>query len=96
MQVGRPLKKPNKTNPRRRPATQADVNRAKDDAITETVRFCMVIFFTVLLDKEQADKEILQRVWSEINDLSDSIKRGYVSVADLKTVLKDEYDIYLD
>ena len=64
--------------------------------MTETVRFCMTIFFTVLLDKEQADKEILQRVWSEINDLSDSIKRGYVSVADLKTVLKDEYDIYLD
>ena len=90
------MKKPNKTNPRRRPATQADVNRAKDDAITETVRFCMVIFFTVLLDKEQADKEILNRVWNEVNSLSDSVKQKYVSLADLKSVLRDEYDIYLE
>jgi len=85
-----------KTNPRRRPATQADVERARDDAVTETVRFCMTIFFTVLLDKFAASKDDLQRVWNEVNSLSDSVKQKYVSVADLKTVLEDEYDIYLD
>lgn len=88
--------KKNKLNPRRRPASWADVDKARDSAVRETVRFCMVIFFTVLLDKEQADKEILNRVWNEVNSLSDSVKQKYVSLADLKSVLKDEYDIYLE
>ena len=85
-----------KTNPRRRPATQADVERARDDAVRETVRFCMVVFFTVLLDKFAASKEDLQRVWNEVNDLSDSVKKKYVSLKDLKTVLVEEYDIHLN
>ena len=85
-----------KTNPRRRPATQADVERARDDAVTETVRFCMTIFFTVLLDKFAASKEDLQRVWDEVNDLSDSVKKKYVSLKDLKSVLVEEYDIHLN
>ena len=84
-----------KTNPRRRPATQADVERARDEAVRETVRFCMVVFFTVLLDKFAASKEDLQRVWDEVNDLSDSVKKKYVSLKDLKTVLVEEYDIHL-
>lgn len=53
----------------------------------------MVLFFTVLLDKEQATAEILQRVWKEIEDLSDSVAQGYVSANDLAHVLKDEYGI---
>lgn len=85
-----------KTNPRRRPATQADVDRARDEAVRETVRFCMVVFFTVLLDKFAASKEDLQRVWDEVNDLSDSVKKKYVSLKDLKTVLVEEYDIHLE
>ena len=90
------MTKPKKTNPRRRPATQADVDRARDEAVMETVRFCMVIFFTVLLDKFAASKDDLQRVWNEVNSLSDSVKQKYVSLADLKTVLVEEYDIHLD
>ena len=85
-----------KTNPRRRPATQADVERARDEAVRETVRFCMVVFFTVLLDKFAASKEDLQRVWDEVNDQSDSVKKKYVSLKDLKTVLVEEYDIHLN
>ena len=85
-----------KTNPRRRPATQADVERARDEAVRETVRFCMVVFFTVLLDKFAASKDDLQRVWDEVNDLSDSVKKKYVSLKDLKSVLAEEYDIHLD
>jgi hypothetical protein len=85
-----------KVNPRRRPATQADVNRARDQAVADAVHLCMAVFFTVLLDKEQADKEILHRVWDEVNDLSDSINQGYVTEADLKRVLREEYDIYID
>lgn len=82
-----------KTNPRRQPATMADVQRAKDTAMAEAVGYAMAIFFTVLCDKEHADVEIMRRVWDEVNDLSDSVAKGYVSVTDLKNTLKREYDI---
>lgn len=82
-----------KTNPRRIPATQADVKRAKDKATGDACRACMAIFFTVLLDKEQADKETLQRVWGEVESLSDSVAKGYASISDLMRVLREEYEI---
>ena len=55
----------------------------------------MTIFMTVLLDKEGADKEILQRVWGEIESLSQSVKEKRVSIPDLKRVLDEEYDIQI-
>ena len=82
-----------KTNPRRKPATQADVKRAKDKATSDACRACMSIFFTVLLDKERADKETLQRVWGEVESLSDSVAKGYASISDLMRVLREEYEI---
>ena len=84
-----------KQNPRRRPATAADVKRARQEALGIATDAACAIFLTVLLDKERADGEIIKRVWREINELSDSITKGYVSIADLKRVLKDEYDIEL-
>lgn len=84
-----------KTNPRRRPATQADVNRAKKDAQGEAISLAMTIMFTALLDKEGFTQEDLQRLWREVNDLSDSIAQGYVSAADLRNVLRREYDVHV-
>ena len=84
-----------KPTPRRRPATQADVNRAKKDAQGEAISLAMTIMFTVLLDKEGFTQEDLQRLWREVNDLSDSIAQGYVSAADLRNVLRREYDVYV-
>jgi hypothetical protein len=71
----------------------ADVKRAKDQAVTEGLRLATVLFFTVLLDKEQATAEILQRVWREVEDLADSVAKGYVSVSDLAHVLREEYGV---
>lgn len=84
-----------KTNPRRRPATFADVERAKKEASESAVRTCWAIFFTVLYDKEHAQLEDVQRVWNEINELSKSVSGGYVSVSDLCNVLKEEYGVNL-
>ena len=84
-----------KTNPRRRPATQADVERAKKAAQGEAISLAMTIMFTALLDKEGFTQEDLQRLWREVNDLSDSIAQGYVSAADLRNVLRREYEVYV-
>ena len=79
-----------KVDPRRRPATQADVQRAKQKGQEEAVKLAWSILFTVLRDKEGYDLDGLQRVWKEVDDLSDSIAKGYCTVTDLRDVLKQE------
>lgn len=83
----------NKTNPRHRPATQADVEHAKKVAHTEAIGYAMTIFFTVLFDKHGATKDELNVFWEEVNELSDAITKGYVTVPDLRRTLDREYDI---
>ena len=83
----------NKVNPCRRPATQADVNRATQRATNDALTASAAIFLTVLCDKESADAEVIQRVWQEMQELSQSIIDGYVSVADLKDTLSNEYGV---
>jgi hypothetical protein len=82
-----------KPNPRKRPANMADVERATKKVRDEAIRYTSVIFLSVLCDKENADKEIIQRVWYEVNELSDSISKGYVSISDLRNTLLNEYEI---
>ena len=82
-----------KVNPRRRPATMADVNRAAQRATNDALAASAAIFLTVLCDKESADAEVIHRVWEEMQALSQSIIDGYVSVADLKDTLRKEYGV---
>ena len=82
-----------KVNPRRRPATMVDVNRAAAQATNDALTASAAIFLTVLCDKENADAEIIQRVWQEMQELSQSIIDGYVSVADIKDTLRKEYGV---
>ena len=82
-----------KVNPRRRPATMADVNKAAQRATNDALTASAAIFLTILCDKEGADAEIIQRVWQEMQELSQSIIDGYVSVADLKDTLRKEYGV---
>lgn len=85
-----------KTNPRNRPASQADIIKAKKQAQTQAINITWAIFFTVMRDKEGYGKERLKRVWKEVNELSDSIAQGYVNVKDLMRVLDEEADIVLE
>lgn len=81
-------------NPRRRPATAADVKRAKDDAMGKATRLAMAIFLTVLVDKFGGADHI-KDVWDEVVKLSEEIIEGRVSVSDLADVLDKEYDIII-
>jgi hypothetical protein len=81
--------------PSRRPATQADVLRAKQKGVEDAVRLVQAMVFTVLLDKEGFDEEGLQRVWAELEYLSDSINQGYVNLPDLVHILREEYHLKL-
>lgn len=85
----------NKKNPNRIPATQADVKKAYRDGINVGTRNSMVIFFTAMCDKRDQTRDSMKSLWQEIENVSDSIDKGYVSLNDLRQVLKDEYDIPL-
>lgn len=87
------MKKKKRVNPNKRPATQADVNRAKRQAQDKAVELAWSIFFTVLCDKEGYELEDLKRVWDEVNSLSDSIAKGYCTVRDLRSILREEMGV---
>lgn len=83
----------NRINPRRRPATQADVNRAKRDAMQYATTSCYAVFLTVMKDKEGVENEDLKRIFDEINYLADSISKGYVTIEELRETLLEESGI---
>ena len=89
-------KKRKKPNPNRLPATKADVKKAKIKARTEAIELVWSIFFTVLRDKRGYTLEDLRETWNECEYLSDSIAKGYCTVADLRTILNEEEGIELE
>lgn len=89
------MAKRKKVNPRRRPATQADVEKAKRQAQTHAINMVWAVFFTALRDKEGFGYTRLRRVWDEVNYISNSIDKGYVKLDDLVNELA-KYGITLE
>lgn len=81
-----------KTNPRRRPATEADVQRAWEKGVLDGCSHASAIFLTVLVDKFGGEDKVTD-VWKEIVKLSEEVKERRVSVADLRTTLREEYGV---
>lgn len=81
-----------KVNPKKIPATQADVDRAWKKGVLDGVGNASAIFLTVMVDKFNG-ADYVRDVWLEINKLSEEIAERRVSVADLRRVLLDEYGV---
>jgi len=81
---------------KRRPATQADVKRAKDQAMTDVIRLFRTLVITVLLDKEGYDVDGAHRVWKAVEYLADSVARGYTSLPALEMVLREEHNFIIE
>lgn len=79
-----------KINPRRRPATHADIERAKDRAAVDLTITLQAMVFTVLGDKMGFDNDRMWDVWKGVQDLAESINEGRVTAADLMRVLLEE------
>lgn len=82
-----------KVNPRRKPANQADVKRAKHGAIEDAIRMTKVLIFTALLDKKDFTRDDLVDTWKQVDKLADSVTEGRITIADMACVLKEEYGI---
>ena len=90
------MKKSKKVNPRKKPATQADINRAKAKATDDAIKLVVHMVMYVLIDKHNAPKEDIQQLGEELNYVSDSIAKGYLDYKDIEKMLKEEYDFEWD
>lgn len=84
-----------KINPRRRPASQADVKKAKDEAVAKAIVLTKALTFTALLDEGIIKAEDVKRGWDKANYLADSTKRGYITLQDMYDTLVAEYGVDL-
>lgn len=79
-----------KINPCKKPATQAEVNKAYVQGLHDEE----VIFLSTLLDKYSFEIDVVQ-VWNDHNKLQLEIAEGRVKIKDLLTALNDECGIKL-
>ena len=83
-----------KTNPKKIPRTQADVDRAYEKGILDGSDCACVIMMSALLDKLNA-AEYLPDIWEAFGKLCEEIKEGRVSLPDLRRVLREEYGVIM-
>ena len=83
---------PKKVNPTKKPASQADVEKAYDKGVHAGIRSANAIFLTVLLDKYGFGEQIID-FWEDVCKLSEEIAEHRVNMTDLKQVLLKEYQI---
>lgn len=81
-----------KPNPRRVPRTQADVDRAYTDGVKDGSHIASVIMMSALLDKFGLEDRIPE-VWAAFEKLSLAVIERRATVADLRTVLREEYKL---
>ena len=81
-----------KTNPRRRPLSEADIPKIQDNA----VHLAFAIFLTVLFDYHGFSRDQIQEVWHQSDKLSQEVTEGRINIRDLVSVLKDEYGVILE
>ena len=77
------------------PNSYATVFGAKQIGQQRGIRCAIAIFLRVMKDKEGATSEDVNRIWREIEDLSDSIAKGYVKLEDIQQSLLEEDGILL-
>lgn len=84
-----------KVNPRRRPASQADVEKAKREATVEAMKRVLYLILFLLIDKHGAPLEDIQQLAREVNDEADSVASGEIKWKDIEWVVEEEYDVHL-
>lgn len=87
------MPKQKKVNPRRKPATQADLLKAETAAKQQAITYSMAVIFTALLDCGYADADKLREIWDRVCYVSESVNKGYATIPDLVHTIKIEYGI---
>lgn len=72
---------------------ESDIKKIKSQAADKALKYGLVLFLTVMRDKEGYGLKRLQRVYENMIELADSINKGYVNWQDLETTLFEESNI---
>ncbi len=81
-----------KTNPRRVPRTQRDVDAAYSTGVTEGLNRGIELMLYVLIDKHDAPMDDVQQLARELNHAAECVAGGYITWAGIKRILQ-EYDV---
>lgn len=86
-----------KPNPRNRPATWADVEKAYKHGYAEGmdsgIDRVFSIFLYIFADKHNATQEELHMLADEFRYYVDSMNQKYLTIEDIRKTLKEEYDV---
>jgi hypothetical protein len=85
--------KKKKVNPKRRPATQMDVKRAKMETTDKAIVLTKVIMLTALLDAELIKPEHVKFAWERTQAMAENVLKGYCTIQDMYNVLVNDYGI---
>lgn len=80
-----------KKSPKSIPRSQQDVDRAYDKGLLDGSVGALTIMLYVMKDKFQAEDDQLKEFADAFDYVADSMAKGYITQADLKTVIKEEY-----
>ena len=80
-----------KKSPRSIQRTQQDVDRAYERGQRDGVSGALIMFLYTMLDKFNADEKTLTEFSEAFQYVVDSIEKGYITEADLRRVVKEEY-----
>ena len=81
-----------KSNPRKIPRTQADVDRAFKEGQDAAIEVALTIACYALKDKCGASDDLIRRFADAVAYVCDSMGRGYVSYADIVRDLHETHD----
>lgn len=82
-----------KTNPRKKPRTEADCKREYQRGVDDGMKHLLEMVLFVLIDKHDAPREDIHTLNSEITYLAESIERGDIKWKDINRVLYDEFNL---
>ena len=91
-----PKAKQKKTNPKRVPKTQADVDRAYQQGADFGLEFCLTIVLLTLKDKHDATDEEISRFRREFMDMIESYNAGNFRFREAREALLDDYGIHVN
>lgn len=74
---------------------ESELKSLKKELVDKAMQYSYTVMLNVMRDYFGFGKKRLHRVWDGIQDLGDSISKGYVSFYDLEKVLKEEAGIVM-
>lgn len=85
-----------KTNPRKIPKSQADVDRAFSDGMDTGMEFALNLVLYVLKDKHDAPDEDILQLRDEFMYVIQAVNEKYLSYPDIQRALSGDYNLAVE